>query len=106
MERLLCIGIFLVSSNLMAATYCSCPRYDSETRFDGAVGLAGNSGKATFFGVNNSYSDNIGTYSFKTDNDLVLEFPGEQRHFCVKSAPLKWDCKRGKNLKYSLICEF
>jgi hypothetical protein len=106
MKRLLCIGMLLLSANSNAATYCTCARYESETRFDGPVGLTGNSGKSTFFGVNNTYSENIGTYSFKTDIELVIEFPGEQRHFCTKVSPLNWDCKRGRNLRYSLVCEF
>jgi hypothetical protein len=102
---LLLAGLFLASNAMGAAFYCSCARYESETRFDGTAGTTGSMGAARYFGVNNTFSLNVGTYLFKTDNDLIIEFPGEQRHFCTKASPNNWACKRGK-LKYSLLCEF
>jgi len=106
MKKLALLVGLLLSSHSMAATfYCSCARYESETRFDGTAGTVGSMGAARYFGVNNTFSLNIGTYLFKTENDLIIEFPGEQRHFCTKESPNNWNCKRGK-LRYSLVCEF
>jgi hypothetical protein len=106
MKKLMLIAGLFLASNAMAATYyCTCARYESETRFDGTAGTAGAMGASRYFGVNNTFSLNVGTYLFKTENDLIIEFPGEQRHFCTKTAPLNWSCVRGK-LKYSLVCEF
>lgn len=106
MKKLMLIASLFFTSNAIAGTfYCSCARYESETRFDGNIGQPGFLGKTIYFGVNNTFSTNSGTYLFKTENDFIIEFPGEQRHFCTKASPNNWDCKRGK-LKYSLVCEF
>jgi hypothetical protein len=105
MKKLLCIGLLLASTEMVAATYCTAPSFKAETRFDGPVGLAGNTGIAKFFGSNTTNSNNIGEYIFKTIDELILEFPGEKRHFCTKAYPYNWNCRLG-SLRYSLICEF
>lgn len=109
MRRILIAGLLLFNAAMAEATYyCSNAALDAESKFYGDFGMPDSNGQVYYFGPNNTPSSNIGMFFFKSDTYLIMEFPGEPRHFCAKTGPDIWSCKRGKSaraLRYSMVCK-
>jgi hypothetical protein len=107
--KIIVASLMLFSSSFaLGGIYCSNAAIDAESRFSGAFGAVGNTGQVIYFGPNDSNSENRGIYMFKTETYMIMEFPGESRHFCNKTGTETWACKRGKSaraLRYSMICK-
>lgn len=107
--RRILLGIIFAgsaSAQIPAYTYCENWRWNSQTRFDGPIGVAGDKGVVTYLGHNPLPSDNVGVYQFTSDTIFFMDFAGEPRHTCVKQTSFEWDCKMGRYFKYHLSCDW
>lgn len=96
----------ILSSNVFAQAYCESVKWNSQTRFDGNVGNAGDTGVVVYLGKNPLPSDNTGTYKFISTTQFQMEFAGEPRHVCNKTIDFHWSCQMGRWFRYTLECQF
>jgi hypothetical protein len=106
--KILVSSVFLMGAMAAEATmYCSNLSLDAETRFSGEFN-EGSEGEAIYFGPKDNNAENKGWYMVKNSAYLIMEFPGEPRHFCNKTGTENWSCKRGKSprgIRYSMVCK-
>jgi hypothetical protein len=99
----LCFTSNLALGAYPAASYCSSATYKSETKFEGRLFTPNVGGKLTYLGRNQTNSENLGVFIFKSLTEFVMEFPGEQRHWCYFMQFPNWTCVMG-TLHYNLQC--